>query len=96
MKIAIIAASGYTGGELLRLLLLHPKSEVVCATSRRLAGTPVAKEHPHLKGLIDLDFGNPKTDEIDADFAFLAVPHTAAMEYARGLLDRGIKSVDLS
>ncbi|MDD1718581.1 MAG: N-acetyl-gamma-glutamyl-phosphate reductase [Methanoregulaceae archaeon] len=96
MKIAIIGASGYTGGELLRLLLLHPKAEVVCATSRRLAGTPVEKEHPHLKGLIDLDFGNPKTDEIDADFAFLAVPHTAAMEYASGLLDRGIKSVDLS
>lgn len=96
MKIAIIGASGYTGGELLRLLLMHPHAEVVCATSRRLAGTPVEKEHPHVKGLIDLVFANPGVSEIDADFAFLAVPHTAAMEYARDLLERGIRSVDLS
>ncbi len=96
MKIAIIGASGYTGGELLRLLMGHPSAEVVCATSRKLAGNPVTVEHPHLRGMTDLVFTNPGIGEIEADIAFLAVPHTAAMQYARKLLDRDIKVVDLS
>jgi len=96
MKIAIIGASGYTGGELIRLLLGHSQAEVVCATSRKLAGTPVATHHPHLKGFTDLKFENPAIDAIDADFAFLAVPHTAAMTYVGSLLKKGIKVVDLS
>ncbi len=96
MKIAIIGASGYTGGELLRLLLGHPSAEIVCATSRKHDGHSVTAEHPHLKGLTKLTFSNPKIDEIDADVAFLAVPHTAAMQYARPLLERGIRVIDLS
>lgn len=96
MKIAIIGASGYAGGELFRLLLCHSSAEVVCATSRKLAGTPVAEVHPQIRGFTDLKFTNPEADAIDADVAFLAVPHTAAMAYARPLLDRGIRVVDLS
>jgi N-acetyl-gamma-glutamyl-phosphate reductase len=96
MKIAIIGASGYTGGELFRLLLFHSSAEVVCATSRKLAGTPVAGEHPHIRGFTDLKFSNPTVGEIDVDVAFLAVPHTAAMTYVRPLLERGIRVVDLS
>ncbi|PKL65838.1 MAG: N-acetyl-gamma-glutamyl-phosphate reductase [Methanomicrobiales archaeon HGW-Methanomicrobiales-3] len=96
MKVAIVGASGYAGGELIRLLAYHSKAEVVCATSRKLAGTPLDQVHPHLKGFTDLVFTNPETDAIDADVAFLAVPHTAAMTYAGKLLSRGIKVVDLS
>ena len=96
MNVTIIGASGYTGGELMRLLLTHSSAEVSCATSRKLAGTPVVKEHPHLRGLTGIDFSNPAIGDIDADFVFLAVPHTAAMEYAGPLLERGIKVVDLS
>jgi N-acetyl-gamma-glutamyl-phosphate reductase len=96
MKVAIIGASGYAGGELIRLLLHHSSAEVTCATSRKLAGTPVVQLHPHLKGFTDLPFTNPDTDTIDADVAFLAVPHTAAMTYAGKLISRGIKVVDLS
>ena len=96
MDIAIIGASGYTGGELMRLLLNHPSAEVVVATSRRLDGTPVASVHPHLRGLTDLVFRNTEVGDIDADFAFLAVPHTAAMLIAGTLGERGIKTVDLS
>ncbi len=82
MEIAIIGASGYTGGELMRLLLQHPSADVVAATSRKLDGTPpVASVHPHLRGgLTDLVFRNTEAGDIDADFAFLAVPHTAAMK----------------
>jgi len=96
MKIAVIGASGYTGGDLLRLLLTHSRAEVVVATSRKLDGKPVDSVHPQLKGLTDLTFQNPSVDRMDADFAFLAVPHTAGMQYVRGLLDRGMKVCDLS
>jgi N-acetyl-gamma-glutamyl-phosphate reductase len=96
MKVAIIGASGYAGGELIRLLHHHSLAEVTCATSRKLAGTPLVSAHPHLKGFTDLNFENPATDSIDADVVFLAVPHTAAMTYAGKLVSRGIKVVDLS
>jgi N-acetyl-gamma-glutamyl-phosphate reductase len=96
MEIAIIGASGYTGGDLIRLLLTHSTATVTCATSRALAGRPVTDVHPHLKGLTDLTFSNPAADTIDADFVFLAVPHTVAMQYGGRLRDRGISVVDLS
>ena len=96
MDIAIVGASGYAGGDLIRLLLSHKEANIVCATSRKLAGTPVTKDHIHLKNLIDIDYTNPDIDDIDADFAFLAVPHTAAMQYAGKLKERGIKTVDFS
>ena len=96
MDIAIVGASGYAGGDLIRLLLSHKEANIVCATSRKLAGTPVTKDHIRLKNLIDIDYTNPDIDDIDADFAFLAVPHTAAMQYAGKLKERGIKTVDFS
>lgn len=96
MDIAIVGASGYAGGDLIRLLLTHKEANIVCATSRKLAGTPVTKDHIHLKNLIDIDYTNPDVNDIDADFAFLAVPHTAAMQYAGQLKERGIKTVDFS
>lgn len=96
MDIAIVGASGYTGGDLIRLLLTHKDADVVAATSRKEDGKPVWKIHPNLKGLCDIGFTNPKNEDIDADFVFLAVPHTAAMNYAAGLRERGIKTVDLS
>lgn len=96
MKVAIIGASGYAGGELIRLLHYHSSAEVVCATSRKLAGTLLDHIHPHLKGFTNLKFENPDADSIEADVAFLAVPHTAAMTYAGKLLSKGIRVVDLS
>jgi N-acetyl-gamma-glutamyl-phosphate reductase len=96
MKVAIVGASGYAGGELVRLLLHHSAAKVTCVTSRKLAGTPLDQVHPQLKGFTDLKFENPEIDAIDADVAFLAVPHTAAMTYAGKLLSRGIKVIDLS
>ena len=96
MKIAIVGASGYAGGELIRLLVHHSAAKVICATSRTLAGTPLDQIHPHLKGFTNLKFENLTPDAIDADVAFLAVPHTAAMSIAGKLLLRGIKVVDLS
>lgn len=96
MEIAIIGASGFTGGELIRLLAGHSEGDVVCATSRKLAGTAVAATHPYLRGFTDLEYTNPDVGDIDADVAFLAVPHTAAMQYAGSLMEQGIRTIDLS
>ena len=56
MEIAIIGASGFTGGELIRLLAGHSEGDVVCATSRKLAGTAVARANPYLRGFTDLEY----------------------------------------
>lgn len=96
MEIAIIGASGFTGGELIRLLAGHSEGEVVCATSRKLAGTAVARANPYLRGFTDLEYTNPDVGDIDADVAFLAVPHTAAMQYAGSLMEQGVRTIDLS
>jgi N-acetyl-gamma-glutamyl-phosphate reductase len=96
MDIAIIGASGYTGGDLIRLLLTHSDADVVAATSRKEDGQPIWNTHPNLKGLCELKFSNPSIGDIDADFVFLAVPHTVAMNYAGELKEKGIKTVDLS
>ncbi|MBN2734674.1 MAG: N-acetyl-gamma-glutamyl-phosphate reductase [Methanomicrobiaceae archaeon] len=96
MDIAIIGASGYTGGDLVRLLLCHSKAEVTCVTSRKEEGKTFDSVHPNMSGLCSLSFTNPDVSDLDSDFVFLAVPHTAAMSYAGELKERGIKCVDLS
>lgn len=98
IKVGIVGGSGYTGGELLRLLSVHPQSEAVCITSRRLEGTPVDEVHPHLRGITSLSFESPSAQEIAerCDVVFTAVPHGTAMDWVPGLLDGGAKVIDLS
>ncbi|TCO55594.1 N-acetyl-gamma-glutamyl-phosphate reductase [Actinocrispum wychmicini] len=77
-RAAIVGASGYIGGELLRLLLGHPEVEVAAATSTRLAGKRVDGVHPNLRSLTDLVFIPPeRLDQYDV--LFLAVPHKESM-----------------
>ena len=94
-KIAIIGASGYTGGELLRMLLNHPEVEITDITSRQYDGTPAHKIHPHIRdsGLV---FKNKSPDELDADVVFTATPHGASMKIVPEILETGAKVVDLS
>ena len=80
VKIAVIGASGYTGLELLRLLLTHPHAELVCVTSRQNAGRSIGELFPRFTGAeaADLKFINPEADAIaesGAEIAFLALPH---------------------
>jgi len=98
IKVGIVGGSGYTGGELLRLLSCHPKAEAVCITSRKLEGTPVGDVHTHLRGVCSLKFESPTISEIAerCDMVFTAVPHGTAMDWVPGLLDEGAKVVDLS
>ena len=88
MKVGIIGGSGYTGGELLRLLYNHPKVEVSVVTSRKLAGKEVWKVHRYLKGFYDLKFVEPETRYFeDCSVVFTAVPHGEAMKYVPQLLE---------
>lgn len=94
-KVAIIGASGYTGGELLRMLLNHPEVEITDITSRQYDGTPAHKIHPHIRDS-GLEFVNKQPDELDADVVFTATPHGASMKIVPSILETGTKVVDLS
>ena len=95
IKVGIVGASGYTGGELLRFLKNHPEIEIVAATSRQYDGNPVYKVHPHLRDL-EIKFENLKPNEIDADLVFTATPHGASMKIVPELVQNDMKVVDLS
>ena len=100
-KIAIIGASGYSGEELVRLLLNHPCVELAAVTSRQNAGQTLAQvfpkfaSHPKSK---TLRFSEPNAELLakQADVVFLALPHGVAAEYAVPLLDAGCLVIDLS
>ncbi len=97
VRVAVFGASGYAGEELLRILLRHPKAEVVAITSRKNAGEPVSNVFPRFTGA-PLVFVEPKVDEIatKCDAAILALPHGLATEYAIPLLKAGVKVFDIS
>ncbi|MGW4156688.1 N-acetyl-gamma-glutamyl-phosphate reductase [Micromonospora chersina] len=94
IRVAVAGASGYAGGELLRLLAGHPEFDLVAATAHASAGRPAAAVHPQLAGL-DLVFGatDPAT-LADADLVFLALPHGQSAALAAAL-PGPVKVVDL-
>lgn len=102
VKVAVFGASGYSGIELLRLLLAHPQAELVAVTSRALAGRPLSAEFPRFRGVGNADsltFSAPDAKavkEAGAGDVFLALPHGVSVEYATELLDLGLRVLDLS
>src|ERR1700761_35118 len=100
-KVAIIGASGYSGEELVRLLLHHPDVELSAVTSRQNAGQTLAQvfpkfaNHPRAK---TLRFSEPKAEVLakQADIVFLALPHGVAAEFAVPLVQAGCIVIDLS
>jgi N-acetyl-gamma-glutamyl-phosphate reductase len=95
IKVGIIGGAGYTGGELLRILVHHPQAELVFVHSRSNAGRPLADVHPDLAGETDLSFAAEKHDAIDA--LFLCVGHGEAGKYlAENEVPGSTRIIDLS
>jgi N-acetyl-gamma-glutamyl-phosphate reductase len=100
-SVAIVGASGYSGEELVRLLLSHPHVTLTAVTSRQYAGQTLAQVFPkfsHLPGSRALHFSEPNAEVLakQASIVFLALPHGVAAEYAVPLLKAGCQIIDLS
>ena len=100
-QVAIVGASGYSGEELVRLLLSHPHAELAAVTSRQYAGQTLAQVFPkfaHHPRARTLRFSEPKAELLakQAQIVFLALPHGVAAEFAVPLLQLGCQVIDLS
>ncbi len=98
LKVGIIGATGYTGIELLRLLLRHPNIQVVLATSEKYAGKRLDQALPAFSGATDLVLQELKDESVvsQCDVAFSCLPHQSAMKHVADWYDKGLKVIDLS
>ena len=97
IQVGIIGGTGYTGVELLRLLVVHPRVELQAITSRGEAGRKVVDMFPSLRGFTELAFSDPEQADLDkCDVVFSATPNGVAMQHAPPLLDKGVKFIDLA
>lgn len=96
MKVSVIGATGYTGAELVRILLGHPKVELRSITSKSFAGKKISDVYPHLD--TDLVCEEIHLDRISSEsvLVFVALPHSVSMEAVAKLYSRGKKVIDLS
>lgn len=98
MKAGIFGASGYVGGELLRLLLRHPQVEVTTATSNTYTGEFIHRVHPNLRGQTGLKFVRSDPSKIagNCDLLFIATPHGVSSGFMPQVLETGLKVIDTS
>jgi len=97
IKAGVVGGTGYTGVELLRLLVAHPEVELAIITSRSEAGLPVADLYPNLRGHLDIVFQEPELEKLcECDVVFFATPNGIAMKMAAELLAAGVKVIDLA
>ena len=97
ISVGIVGGTGYTGVELLRLLLRHPQVNVQLLTSRTEAGIRVADMFPSLRGQTDLQFSDLDQQALaGCDVVFFATPHGVAMQHAAQLLAANTKVIDLA
>lgn len=97
LKVGIIGGTGYTGVELLRLLVMHPAVELCVITSRSEHGREVADLFPSLRGHCTLEFTDPDSSDLDScDLVFSATPNGIAMQHAKHLMSAGVRLIDLA
>jgi N-acetyl-gamma-glutamyl-phosphate reductase len=97
IRVGIVGGTGYTGVELLRLLVLHPQVEIGVITSRSEAGIHVAELFPNLRGHLDLCFSEPDLEQLSGcDLVFFATPNGTAMGLVPELLRAGTRVIDLA
>ena len=95
VSVSIVGGSGYSGGELLRLLLEHPEVELRQVTSERFAGKPVTRVHPNLRKRTNLKF-SAIDDLSPCDVIFLCLPHGNAMNNLDRYAGLAARLIDLS
>lgn len=97
IKVGVVGGTGYTGVELLRLLVQHPVVQLQAVTSRGEAGTRIADLFPNLRGHLNLTFTAPSLDHLSqCEVVFFATPNGTAMQMAPALLQAGVKVIDLA
>ena len=98
IRVAVVGATGYTGGELLRILLAHPEVRVDHVTSESRPGQKLGDVHPFLRGRLDLvlESYNAKRLAEKSDVAFFALPHGVGSKNIADFVALGKKAIDLS
>lgn len=97
ITVGIVGVTGYTGSELLRILIGHPEVSIQVVTSRTEKGKPVTDLFPHLRGHLDLVFQEPDPAQLqNCNLVFYATPNGTAMNEIPDLLSAGVKVIDLS
>ncbi len=97
LRIGIVGGTGYTGVELIRMLLNHPHAELTMITSRKEAGTRLDAMFPSLRGRCELAFSDTATADLrSCQVVFFATPHGVAMAEAERLVSAGVRIVDLA
>jgi N-acetyl-gamma-glutamyl-phosphate reductase len=97
INVAVIGASGYTGLELVKLLINHPKFELTYIANSE-GGVKLSDLHPSLDGVLQMEVQKADADAVaeHSELAFLALPHKTSMSFAAQLIAKGVKVVDLS
>lgn len=97
LRAGVVGGTGYTGVELLRLLVLHPEIELQCVTSRSEAGRKIADLFPNLREHTGIEFTEPDAQSLAAcDVVFFATPNGTAMTMVPALLEQGARVIDLA
>ncbi len=97
LSVGVVGGTGYTGVELLRLLVSHPEVSLKMVTSRSEDGQRVADLFPNLRGFTDICFSEPDVDALaECDLVFFATPNGTAMKMVPALLDKGTRIIDLA
>jgi N-acetyl-gamma-glutamyl-phosphate reductase len=97
IKAGIVGGTGYTGVELLRILVGHPSVRLTAITSRGDAGTKVSDMFPSLRRRVELDFVAPDEAALEeCDVVFFATPNGIAMKQAAALVAAGVRVIDLA
>ncbi len=96
MKVSVMGATGYTGAELVKILLRHPGIELESITSQSFAGKKISEVYPYLDTdliLEEIDLNRISSESV---LVFVALPHSVSMEVVGKLCSRGKKVIDLS